>query len=140
MIEIAVLGVPVGKGRPRFSRDGHTYTPERTRTFEGMLNVAAQEAMGERPPLEGPLKLEMEVVVPIAKSWPKKRQSDALKGILHPTSKPDWDNFGKVVDALNLVVWRDDSQVCDGRVKKRYGEKPGMWIRVWPMTDEGVFA
>lgn len=40
----------------------------------------------------------------------------------------DWDNLGKgVCDALTGVVWKDDDQVIDGRVKKRFavaGEEP----------------
>jgi len=139
MIEIVVLGQPVAKGRPRFSKDGNTYTPEKTRNFEAVLKYAAEQVMGDRPPLEGPLALEMTVVVPIAASWPKKRQADARSGVLLPTKKPDWDNFGKVVDACNLVVWVDDGQIVDGRVRKIYGDKPGMWIRVSPIITGGIF-
>lgn len=140
MIEVVVLGEPVAKGRPRFDRaTGRAYTPAKTRSFEGALKYAAQQVMGERPPLEGPLRLEIEVVTPIAASWPKKRQEAARTGQELPTKKPDWDNFGKVVDALNLVVWVDDGQICDGRVVKRYGDKPGMWVRVWPI-NLGVLA
>lgn len=141
MIEIVVLGRPVGKGRPRFSKDGHTYTPEKTRSFEAMLRYAAEQAMGDRPPLTGPLELEMLVVVPIAPSWPKKRQAAALCGELRPTGKPDFDNYQKTVDALNLVAWVDDGQVVRAMFEKRYGDKPGMWIKVRPIGEEtGVFA
>jgi Holliday junction resolvase RusA-like endonuclease len=38
----------------------------------------------------------------------------------------------KVVDAANLVVWVDDSQIVDARLTKRYGDKPGLWLRVSP--------
>jgi Holliday junction resolvase RusA-like endonuclease len=142
LIEIAVLGVPVAKGRPRFSKEtGRAYTPAKTASFEAQLKYAALQVMGDRPPLEGPLEVEMTVVVPIAPSWPKKRQQAAREGREFPTKKPDWDNFAKVVDALNLVVWVDDGQVVDGRVRKRYGEKPGMWIKVTPLVaQEGVFG
>lgn len=134
MIEIVLLGKPVAKGRPRFNMEtGRAYTPAQTMKYEQMLRLAAADAMGERPPLEGPLRLEMDVVVPIPASWPKKKQAAALAGEIRPTSKPDWDNFGKVVDAGNLVVWVDDSQIVDGRVRKRYGDRPRMEIRVWPV-------
>ena len=33
-IQFTVPGVPVGKGRPRFTRGGHAYTPEKTAAFE----------------------------------------------------------------------------------------------------------
>lgn len=139
MIEIVLLGEPVAKGRPRFSQaTGHAYTPEKTRTYEQMLRLAATDVMGDRPPLEGPLTLDMRVVKSIPRSWPKKKQEMARSGALLPTGKPDWDNFGKVVDAGNMVIWVDDGQIVDGRVRKSYGEKPGMWITITPM--EGVFA
>lgn len=139
MIEIVLLGEPVAKGRPRFSAaTGHAYTPEKTRTYEQMLRLAATDVMGDRPPLEGPLTLDMRVVKSIPRSWPKKKQDAARSGALLPTGKPDWDNFGKVVDAGNMVIWVDDGQIVDGRVRKSYGEKPGMWITITPM--EGVFA
>lgn len=142
MIEIVVLGAPVAKGRPRFSRaTGHAYTPEKTRNFEAALKYAAEQAMGDRPPLQGPLALEMEVVMPISASWPKKRQDAARRGLELPLKKPDWDNFGKTVDALNMVVWLDDGQIVCGTVNKRYGDKPGMWIKVRQIgADEGVFG
>lgn len=134
-----LLGKPVAKGRPRFTEAGHAYTPEKTRSYEQMLRLAAQDAMGDRPPLEGPLQLDMLVVAPIPRSWSLKKQAAARSGALLPTGKPDWDNFGKVVDAGNLVLWADDSQICDGRVRKIYGDKPGMWIKVQPM-HHGVFG
>lgn len=137
MIEIAVLGKPVPKGRPRFNREtGRAYTPAKTASFEAQLKYAALQVMAGRPPLEGPLKLEMEVVVPIAPSWPKKRQAAALSGQTMPTGKPDFDNYQKTVDALNLVVWGDDGQIVQSAFLKRYGDKPGMWIRVRPYGED----
>ena len=139
MIEIVVLGVPVAKGRPRFAKaTGHTYTPEKTRNFEAALKYAAEQVMGDKPPLDGPLELDMRVVVPIAQSWPKKRQAAARELREWPTRKPDFDNFQKCVDGLNMVVWMDDGQIVRSTFEKRYGEKPGMWIRVKPL-QEGVF-
>lgn len=141
MIEIVLLGAPRGKERPRLTRAGHVYTPEKTRNYEAALKYAAQQVMGERPPLEGPLEVDIHVAVPISPSWPKKRQEAARSGRERPVKKPDWDNFGKVIDALNLVVWIDDSQIVDGRVRKFYSEKPGMRIAVRPATPpEGIFS
>lgn len=36
-IEFTVPGAPVGKGRPRFMKNGHTYTPQKTRDYEGKV-------------------------------------------------------------------------------------------------------
>lgn len=139
MIEIVVLGVPVAKGRPRFAKaTGHTYTPEKTRNFEAALKYAAEQVMGDTPPLAGPISLEIDVKLPISASWTKKQQAAARSGALRPTKKPDFDNYAKTVDALNMVVWQDDGQVVEATVRKTYSDKPGMWIRVNEI-GEGVF-
>lgn len=141
MIEIVVLGTPVAKGRPRFSKaTGHAFTPEKTRNFEAALKYAALQVMGSRPPLEGPLAVEMTIVMPIAKSWSKKRQRAALSGEERPTKKPDTDNFAKTLDACNEIVWVDDSQIVELTVRKFYGAKPGMWARVSPIVQEEAFG
>lgn len=141
MIEIVVLGVPVAKGRPRFNKEtGRAYTPAKTASFEAQLKYAALQVMGDRPPLEGPLSVNMDVVLPISVSWPKKRQAAALAGTERPTKRPDLDNFAKTLDAANMVVWQDDGQIVDLKVTKRYGDKPGMWIKVSPLAAEGVFG
>ena len=140
MIEIVVLGIPVAKGRPRFSKaTGHTYTPEKTRNFEAALKYAAEQVMGDRPPLDGPLRVQITVKLPIPASWAKKQQAAARSGALRPTKKPDFDNYTKTVDALNQVVWLDDGQVVEAAVSKFYSDKPGMWVRVQPL-EEGVFG
>lgn len=142
MIEIVLLGAPRGKERPRLTKAGHVYTPEKTRDYEAALKFAAKEAMGANPPLDGPLEVTIHIDVPIALSWPKKRQQAAREGRERPTKKPDWDNFAKVCDALNLVVWIDDAQVVDGHIHKRYSDKPGMRIMVRSLDrqEEGVFG
>jgi len=54
-----------------------------------------------------------------------------LEGRVLPTSKPDGDNNLKLVqDALNEIVWRDDAQVVDARVIKRYAAEPALRIQV----------
>lgn len=141
MIEIVVLGRPRGKQRPRFSKlTGRAYTPAQTASFEALLKYAASETMRGRAMLEGPVGLDMVIGVPIAKSWSKTRRAAALTGMELPVGKPDWDNYGKTVDALNLVVWADDSQVVDGRVRKFYAETPGTWIRVWSVVPTPLAA
>ena len=40
-VEIELSGQPVGKGRPRFTKTGHAYTPEKTKEYERRLHAAA---------------------------------------------------------------------------------------------------
>ena len=138
MITVVLLGAPRGKERPRLTKAGHVYTPEKTRSYEAALKYAAMHVMDDNTPLTGPLEVEITVQVPISESWPKKRKEAARSGAERPTKKPDWDNFAKVIDALNLVVWVDDGQIVDGRVRKFYSEKPGMFIKIKPL--EGILS
>lgn len=133
-IRIVLVGAPKGKGRPRFNRkSGRAYTPEATVRYESVLRLAAQDAMGARPPLAGPLELEILAVMPIPASWPKKKRADALAGRVQPTGKPDFDNILKMCDGLNAVVWQDDAQVTTlARPRKRYGAVPRLEITVRP--------
>lgn len=127
----------MGKERVKFSRaTGRTYTPERTVNYEGRLALAAQEAMAGRPLFDGPLVVDIVAFMPISPSWPKKKQAAARSGEIRPTKKPDWDNFGKILDALNLIVWVDDSHIIQGRVDKFYSDRPMMAIRVRQATPQ----
>lgn len=130
MVEIELAGPPMGKERVRVTRGGHAYTPQRTVHYEARLAWAAQQAMCGRDPLTGPLKVEMDVLMPIPKSKPKRWKAAAADGSERPTKKPDGDNFAKMMDALNMIAWIDDSQVVDLRVRKFYSERPAMRVRI----------
>ncbi len=50
----------------------------------------------------------------------------------HPTVRPDCTKLLRAVeDAMSGVVWRDDAQVVEQAVSKRYGEPEGAEIVVW---------
>lgn len=129
MLEITLDGPPLAKQRVKHS-DTHVYTPEKTVTYEGRLAWAAQQAMGARALFTGPLRVTVTARLPVAKSWPKKRQQAALAGIERPTRKPDADNIAKMLDALNFIVWRDDSQVVELFVFKWYTDRPRLRLLV----------
>jgi Holliday junction resolvase RusA-like endonuclease len=47
---------------------------------------------------------------------PASRKNEQL-----PTQKPDWDNYGKLLtDALNELMYDDDSQITTCIIRKRY--------------------
>lgn len=127
-ITISLAGDPQGKGRARaFVRAGHVahYTPEKTRTYEGMIRTAAMAEMVGRQPLDQPLEMVLRAVCQIPASWPLRKQQKALTGEIKPTGKPDLDNVWKAwADALNGVVFRDDSLIVKATLEKRYGPAP----------------
>lgn len=135
---IFLAGTPVAKGRPRFTKAGHTYTPEKTVNYETLLRLAAQQAMAGRKLFEGPLEVSVVAAMPKPKNLTRKRRAAIESHAERPTKKPDWDNFAKVLDALNEVVWLDDAQIVDGSVLKTYSDRPGMVIRIAPANKPAM--
>lgn len=125
MVTYLVEGNPVGKGRPKFARRGNfvsTYTPTKTRDYEDLIKEAANKAMGSTAPLETPMAVAIYITVPIPSSYSKKRREACLSGSERPIKKPDIDNIAKCfLDAMNGVVYWDDTQVLTLHVTKVYG-------------------
>lgn len=126
VITFIVPGVPVGKGRPKFARQGafvRAYTPEKTVGYENLVKLVAAGAMAGRCPMPGPADVSIALYVTPPASWSQKKQREALLGHVMPTSKPDMDNVIKgLFDAMNGIVWEDDKQVVSLRVWKRYAD------------------
>jgi len=130
-IVIELAGEPEGVGRPRFVRKtGVAFTPADTRKYQAALRLAAQVAMGARPPLDGPVRVVVDACFPIPASWSQKKRESASKGLIGATCKPDCDNILKQLDALNQVVFVDDKQVISAVVSKRYSDRPALRIQV----------
>lgn len=130
---LCLAGEPVGKGRPKFSTRGgfaRAITPEKTRRYEDLLRAQAQVETRLAIPVTGPLEVEVIARFPIPPSWSKKRQEMARQGTLRPTKKPDADNLLKCLDALNQVVWVDDSQIVSAKITKVYAEVPCLIVTI----------
>lgn len=120
-ITFQVPAVPIAQPRPKArSFKGHARVYEAKKShaihdFKASVRMAAnQEYKGK--PLACPLLVEMVFVFPRPsnKQWktrPMPRE--------HKTSKPDADNLAKgCLDALNGLLFVDDSQVCQLSVAK----------------------
>lgn len=106
------------------------YPDPKTEAYEKTLKEAGALFMRGRAPSENPLALLVHSFRPIPESWSKRDKQLAESGAILPTSRPDWDNYGKITDALNGIAWLDDSQVVDGRVIKRYSHQPALRVEV----------
>lgn len=113
-VSFDVFGKVKGKGRPRFTRGGHAYTPKATRDYERAIREAFENAPGRpQEPFSGPIEVCIMTRRQLPNSTPKSviREPD--------THKPDVDNVAKIVlDALNGVAWVDDAQVTSLAVSK----------------------
>ncbi len=136
MIEFTVYGKPKGKGRPRFTRYGHAYTPDDTRDYELEVRMAYIAAGGRLAANEGPVEITISAFYPIPKSARKSIQAQMRDNVLLPMVKPDWDNVGKIIcDALNGVAWHDDAQVTRATVRKVYSLTPMVRVEIREATS-----
>lgn len=108
----------------------HHYPDPDTAAYEKALAQLAAILMRRRKPTERPVSLLIEARKSIPKSWTKRERADALAGALLPTGRPDADNYLKIVDALNEIVWKDDAQIISATVVKRYVEQACLRIEV----------
>lgn len=133
--EFQVMGKPIGKGRPRFTRSGRTYTPAETANYEKMIGQRAWVAMqgAGLKPTDRRVSVIITAFMPIPASYSRKKVSECHSGILIPP-RPDIDNIAKaVLDACNRIVWEDDGQVWHLSCFKRYvdvGMEPQLQAKI----------
>lgn len=143
-ITFRAQGVPVPQCRPKFrvirSRKGSfasAYYPDPNNRRKAWLQCLQSAALAFRPasPLQGPIRCDVELVLPRPRShYGSGSRSDDLKAtspVWHTTGAGkmggDRDNFDKIIlDAMTkLGMWQDDGQICDGRIRKRYAGADG---------------
>ncbi|MER6892006.1 RusA family crossover junction endodeoxyribonuclease [Streptomyces halstedii] len=163
---VTVLGEPVGQGAISYGRHGRGYhsndktlRPWRAKVAQAAADLTGQHPFtkppkvrgqkddrrvrpctvcglkpGEHGLYRGPLVVDIALTVPALKTvrrrWPTTRSSG------------DWDHLGRAIsDALTGVLWPDDSQVIDGRVRKFYPgaagalTEPGAVITITPIPE-----
>ena len=50
-------------------------------------------------------------------------------GLISPTKKPDLDNIAKaILDSLNGIAYKDDSQIVSLLISKKYSDRPRVEI------------
>lgn len=133
-VEFLVPGEVRGKGRPRATARGgfaRVYTDDKTMAYESLIRRYAAQAMGDQLPTTEPVSLSLYIQRSIPASWSKRKRQDAEGGRLYPVSKPDADNVLKAVaDACNSIVYRDDAQIVDVTLRKRYGPRDGLTVAI----------
>lgn len=123
-LKITVYGKPKGKDRPRVCKNGHTFTPKATREYERLVRKTFQSKYPDWVPTSEPVKLEIRAYFPIPKSWSKKKQKQAEEEAIPCMVKPDLDNIGKIIDALNGIAFVDDKQIVEEHLVKQYSTNP----------------
>jgi Holliday junction resolvase RusA-like endonuclease len=109
---------PIAASRPRISRHGAYFAGPYKQFRKDMINLVP-EILGDMEPLEGPLKVDVELYV----TRPKKTKLIAPKA--------DIDNYLKaILDSMNKYLWVDDTQIAEIYA-----------IKQWTLKDEtGYFT
>jgi Holliday junction resolvase RusA-like endonuclease len=121
---------PIGKGRPRFAKTGHAYTPKETREYENIIASLARQQYAE-PPVTIPISIG--IVFTFATD--DKRRWGMVKH-----TRPDLDNCIKAVtDPLNGIVWHDDAQIYSITATKVWGSVSSVVLSVTPSIDKIIW-
>ena len=117
---VVIEGKIKGKARPRFNtKTGRAFTPGDTVSYENWVRLCYKEQDGRY--LEGSLKAVITAYYEIPKSYTKKRVQAIKEGLELPVKKPDADNIAKIIlDSLNGIAYKDDSQIVNLTVVKKY--------------------
>lgn len=129
-MNFTVWGEPQGKARPRFTKQGRTYTPKNTVDYERRIGLAYRSNRGKY--IENDyVAVSVIAYYSIPKSISKKDRECIEKGMMFPTKKPDVDNVLKcVMDGLNGIAYKDDKQVVYAEVQKMYADKPRIVVYI----------
>lgn len=137
-IAFRVESIPVAQPRQRSAFIGghiRNYTPAKSHVnaFKAHVAYAAKQVYNDKP-LDVPLSLTLEFVFPRPESMMYKKK---LMPREPKACKPDFDNLAKsVCDALNGLLWRDDSLVCEAKITKWIAsgdEQPHVFIMIEPL-------
>lgn len=148
VLELEVLGLaqPAGSKRafrhPKTGRPIVTDANRNSKPWQAEVKAAAVEVM-DRVGLElicGPLAVEFTFIKPRPKGHFRTGAKAHLlrpSAPVWPSTRPDVLKLARgVEDALTGVVWRDDAQIVEEYLFKRYGSPPGCRVRVWHHREE----
>lgn len=141
IVRFTVPGEPKGKARPRVVHKGNftnAYTPEGTTNYETYVKWIYTNVQ-EPIKLSGQIEATIKAYYAIPKSMSKKDRKLVEEGKLRPTKKPDADNIAKIIlDSLNGIAYKDDSQVVDVHISKDYAEddKPRVEVTLRELEEK----
>ena len=112
-------------GKPRFFPKKEHAAAERS-----LLELCKPHAPADA--LQGPILLEVDFTFPWRKTESKRRKEWK---VIPNDKRPDADNLVKLVgDVLTKAnFYADDGQVADLRVRKFWGDSPGIGIQISPI-------
>lgn len=135
-IELFIPIIPKAQQRDRIaSTGGHarSYKSKEQRTEEDNLRALIYRELPTHVlwPIKTAIRLFIGAGLPIPASTTKRARNEILTGLVMHTKKPDLDNIAKhLKDVGSGVIWQDDRQIWELRIKKYYSEEPGWHLYI----------
>jgi Holliday junction resolvase RusA-like endonuclease len=136
MIKLTIPGIPIAKQRARVTRRRFAFTPAKTIHYETYIKELFAVNYPKFEPLIGPIEVNIYAYFPIPKGTSRKNQELMEAGVIRRDKRPDADNLLKILDALNGLAFRDDSQIVYASIEKRYSHTPRLEIRIKDLEAE----
>lgn len=132
-----IVIVPEAQKQTRFVfRGGHPIAYDPSKKYKELI----QWQLRPHAPKEmilGPIDMNIYFYMPIPKGTSKIKQRLMQEGKIYHIKRPDIDNLAYVVtNALKGIVYKDDSQIVNLHLYKRYAEKPKICISAMDLNEE----
>lgn len=113
------------------TKAGRAYTPKDTIEYENWVKMCYINGSNGKM-FTGQVKAKVDAYYSIPKSTSKKKRDEMSLQIIQPTKKPDLDNVAKsILDSINGVAYKDDSQVVSLTINKYYSDIPRVELELW---------
>jgi|SRR5690625_1323046 len=135
--EFTIPGQAVPQGRPRARIIGRgqnkrimMYDPKESKEYKEYAALIARQ-YAPKTLYEAELSVDLDIYRQIPKSTTKRKRELYNARLIRPTVKPDLDNYSKsILDALNGIMYKDDSQIVDLNISKYYSDDPRVEVRI----------
>lgn len=125
-IEFEIKGKVKAKQSVKFTNTGIKYTPADIIEYSNLVKLSfinKYQAWNTETLRNKPLKMNIDVFMPVPTSFSNKKKMRAIANELRPIVKPDCDNIAKNInDSLNGILYPDDKQIVSLTVNKYYSE------------------
>ena len=132
LIKLWIPGQPKTAGSKRHVGNGILVDACKTsKQWQNLVAALAHEEWAGKPLLSEPLRVEMTFYRLRPKSHLRANGEPKPNAPKHPITRPDVLKYARAAeDACTGVLWADDSCTTDLICRKRFGEAPGLELKV----------
>lgn len=125
---------PKAKQSFRFTKTGMKFQSKDVIDYKNTLqSVIISQLPPDFEPFQKGLMVKYEFAYPFPSTMPKRFKETMMKehGMIFRSKKQDLDNLQKAInDAMNGLVFKDDSLICSADCIKYYSDKPGTTLYI----------